>query len=77
MSPKKICRIKNSLKFYLRHIKLVRANLRKSTLSKIYTFLKYYIDFFNNKKVIIGLSLSVTYPRKIIPNKKIYIKQTY
>ena len=49
MSPKKICRIKNSLKFYLRRIKLVRANLRKPTLSKIYTFLKSYIDIFNNK----------------------------
>ena len=49
MSPKKIFRIKNSLKFYLRCIKLVRTNLRKPTLSKIYTFLKSYIDIFNNK----------------------------
>ena len=49
MSPKKIFRIKNSLKFCLRRIKLVRANLRKPTLSKIYTFLKSYIDIFNNK----------------------------
>ena len=49
MSPKKICRIKNSLKFYLRHIKLVVSNRVKPTLSKIYTFLKSYIDIFNNK----------------------------
>ena len=42
-------RIKNSLKFYLRRIKLIRANLRKPTLSKIYAFLKSYIDTFNNK----------------------------
>ena len=49
MSPKKIFRIKNSLKFCLRRIKLIRANLHKPTLSKIYTFLKSYINIFNNK----------------------------
>ena len=49
MSPKKICRIKNSLKFYLRHIKLVVSNRVKPTLCKIFTFLKSYIDIFNNK----------------------------
>ena len=49
MSPKKIFRIKNSLKFCLRRIKLVRAKMCKPTLSKIYTFLKSYINIFNNK----------------------------
>ena len=49
MSPKKICRIKNSLKFYLRHIKLVVSNRVKPTLCKIFTFLKSYIDIFNNR----------------------------
>ena len=49
MSPKKICRIKNSLKFYLRDIKLAAANRGKPTLYKIYTFLKSYIAIFNEK----------------------------
>ena len=49
MSPKKICRIKNSLKFYLRHIKLVVSNRVKLTLCKIYLSLKSYIYIFNNK----------------------------
>ena len=49
MSPKKICIIKNSSKFYLRHIKLVTSNRVKPTLCKIFTFLKSYIDIFNNK----------------------------
>ena len=49
MSPKKICRIKNSLKFYLRHIMLVVSNRVKPTLCKIYTLPKSYIDIFNEK----------------------------
>ena len=49
MSPKKICRIKNSLKFYLRHIKLVVSNRVKPTLCKKYTFHESYIDIFNDK----------------------------
>ena len=48
MSPEKSVELKTVL-FYLGHIKLVCANLRKPTLPKIYTFLKSYIDIFNNK----------------------------
>ena len=56
VESKKIFRIKNSLKFYLRRIKLSRANLRKPTLSKIYTFLKSYVDFFNPSPKIVEQS---------------------
>ena len=59
------------------HIKLVVSNCLKSTLSKIKTFLKSYINVFNNEKSIILLSFKVVPPKIFINNEKKFIKQRY
>ena len=67
MRPKKICRIKKSSKFYLRHIKLVKSSRVKPFSSNTYIFLKSYIDIFNKKIDYQALVYSLNF-KKVIAN---------